>query len=230
VTAQVPPSSSIAEELAKDDIFQVYRQMEALTALYHVLQPRKPLPPMRRWAISPDYGRILYEEIHRTQAKTIIEMSTGASTLISAYALEQLGRGMVIALEEHQHFSQVSQDNIAFHELNDYAQVVHAPLSEITVSDETYWWYRTDALQNISEIDLISVDGPSQYNSDYNKVRFPAVPILIERLRVGGRVLVDDAYRSHEREMVADWLELYPNLRVIREDETEKGTVILEKM
>ncbi|MBC8099940.1 MAG: class I SAM-dependent methyltransferase, partial [Armatimonadetes bacterium] len=59
--------------------------------------------------------------------------------------------------------------------------------------------------------------------------RYPALPILFECLRVGALIVVDDADREDEQRMVARWLREYP-LRVVDRPETEKGTVVLEKI
>src|SRR5689334_13030025 len=63
----------------------LYRQIEALFALYHGIQFRAPLLGLRGWAASPDFLAIQIANIRQHKPKTILELGSGQSTLISAY-------------------------------------------------------------------------------------------------------------------------------------------------
>ena len=75
---------------------EMSRDLEALratVALYSTVQFRLPLPPMGGWAIGPDFACELVREIIRRRPRAILELGTGASTLVSGYALEMGGGG-----------------------------------------------------------------------------------------------------------------------------------------
>jgi hypothetical protein len=59
--------------------------------------------------------------------------------------------------------------------------------------------------------------------------RYPALPMFFERLSESAIVLVDDASRPDEQEMIKRWLKEYP---VFSHEflPHEKGTVILRRM
>lgn len=88
--------------------------------------------------------------------------------------------------------------------------VVHAPLVSITLNSRHFQWYSLDsALPSLaSPIDLLMIDGPPQHSSESETARFPAFPILNNRLSARAIVFVDDAARINEKAMIAEWLKM----------------------
>ena len=71
--------------------------------------------------------------------------------------------------------------------------------------DGTEWaWYAAAAWKDLDEIDLLFVDGPPANIA--KKARFPALPLLADRLSHRAIIVADDLVREGEREIVADWL------------------------
>ncbi len=207
-----------------------YRQIEALSALRGALSLRQPLPPMRGYAISPDFAVILLETIRDHQPRHILELGCGVSTLIGAYALEQYQiDGRITSLEHQPDFAQFTRDNLTKHSLSAFVQVIDAPLKPLLSLRR--WrgrWYYVPSIP-AAEVDLLVIDGPPQYKNPNRLARYPALPILFDRLATGALILVDDSDRWHERRAVKRWLRDYP-LTVVRTFDTEKGTVLLRKM
>ena len=58
------------------------------------------------------------------------------------------------------------------------------------------------------EIDLLLVDGPPGYGEGMERSRYPALPALEPRLAPGAMVVLDDASRPGEREIIERWTEL----------------------
>ena len=54
-------------------------------------------------------------------------------------------------------------------------------------------------------IDLLVVDGPPGLLRP--QARYPALPVLRERLSPGASILLDDTHRADEREIVRRWLD-----------------------
>lgn len=208
--------------------FHHYRQTEALFSLYAMLgNIRQPLPPLRLWAISPDFAALITGTILREKPKTVVELGSGSSTLISAYSLEKIGRGKVISFEHQEDFAKASEMSLVQHELSDFATVIHAPIKEILIDEVAWDWYTPDAMTTIEQIDLLIVDGPPETIS--KKARYPAVPMLFDKLSDGATILVDDYLRRDEHEMVNDWLQEY-DLEVVNTLANEKGVAILRKV
>jgi hypothetical protein len=91
--------------------------------------------------------------------------------------------------------------------LNDIVTVVDAPLKSFTLQNRNYDWYDipADALDELGAIDLLLVDGPPQKREDPVLARYPAFPLLRQRLSGKALIFVDDANRASESKMVELW-------------------------
>ncbi len=213
---------------------QTYQQLEALMSLYTQLDFDAPLPPMRYWAISPDFANILVQTVRAHRPQLVVEASTGVSTLLTAYVLKALGAGRVVSIEENATFAEQSRQQLSRHGVADVAEVIHAPLKPLQMqqatpeTDAVWQWYDTDALASLQSIDLLTIDGPSQFYNPQPMARYPALPVFYEYLNAGALILVDDADREHERNALTRWLGEY-DLEQVAQHETEKGTVVLRK-
>jgi hypothetical protein len=81
-----------------------------------------------------------------------------------------------------------------------------------------------DYLQDLPPIDMLIVDGPPKHTQKW--ARYPALPLLVERLGSKALILCDDADRRDERETVDRWLHEFPCLHQ-EHLETEKGALLL---
>ncbi|MEF7616856.1 class I SAM-dependent methyltransferase [Aquincola sp. MAHUQ-54] len=195
-----------------------FSQVQALLALERRLQLDMALPAMRGWAGSPDFLLHVAEQIHQRRPAVIVECSSGVSTIVAARCLQQLGAGHVWSLEHEEQYAQKTRDMLVRYGLSDWATVLHAPLQTTHTSTP---WYQEDVLPiNIGQIDMLVVDGPPAGLAPM--VRAPAFPRLRSRLAPNCIVLVDDADRPDETEMVRQWAATEPGL-VIERPTAEKG-------
>jgi hypothetical protein len=201
---------------------QNYKQIEALVMLSNQLDLRAALPPMRGWAISPDFAVMLLNTIQMYQPQYIVELGSGVSTLIAGYALEKQGSGRLISIDHTAAFSDLTRRNVERHGLSDYVEFVQAGLKPLTIRGEEWEWYAVDALAIKGSIGLLVVDGPPQINNPKRMARYPALPILFERLSKGAQILLDDADREDEQRTAERWLSEFP-LDVAEYVYTEKG-------
>jgi hypothetical protein len=81
------------------DNARTYRQAEALDAIDTLLRPSHPLPPLGGWALSADVSLFLIQHVLTTKPGTIVELGSGASTVLLALAIEQNASGRLITLE-----------------------------------------------------------------------------------------------------------------------------------
>lgn len=203
-----------------------YRQIEALSTLLPLIRPRHPLPAMRDWAVSPDFAALVVTLIEEHKPKLIVEASSGVSTLVAGYRLEQAGEGRVVSLEHDANHAAISAANVGRHGLSDRAEVVHAPLKEVALKGKTWLWYDTAALADRGPIDMVIVDGPPMDIQDL--ARYPALPVLWDRLSEDAILVLDDAARPGEQEIVNRWMQEFPGLE--REyHPCEKGAVVLRR-
>lgn len=206
-----------------------YFQLEALFSLFAQIQPTAPLPPLRKWAITPDFANVLVGQIQAQKPTLVVELGGGVSTLITAYALRGVGAGRVVAVDHEETFAQAAADHLLRHGLSDIAQVIHAPLADVYVEDACWFWYSTAPLRALQGIDLLVVDGPAQHDNPYPMVRYPALPVLLDHLNPGAYILLDDANRGDERAIIEAWIHNAP-VRLVREYDTLNGAVLLQKL
>ena len=107
---------------------QNYRQVEALFSLFSQIRPRAPLPPLRHFAISPDFANLLISLVREIRPRAIVELGSGTSTILNAYLLEAQGEGRVYALDHEEQYLRETGDQIQKHGLTDWVDLRHAPL------------------------------------------------------------------------------------------------------
>lgn len=183
--------------------FEVFRQSEALLGLYATLDIQQPLPHTRDRAASPDFLHLVASEIFRTRPTLIVEAGSGISTLIAAYCLKKIGGGKIVSLDHIEKYADFTRQAIASHGLEDFVELVYAPIKSHRLDGKEYPWYDDAQLEPIDRIDLLIVDGPPRNLA--TDARYPAVPLLIDRLHPGSVVLLDDGNRKGEKEIVARW-------------------------
>jgi predicted O-methyltransferase YrrM len=202
-----------------------YRQLESLFSIFSVIKPNHVLPPMRKWAISPDFATVIISLIHEQKPKVIVEASSGVSTLLSAYCLKQIGEGAVFSLEHHEKYTKISSNNVRKHGLEDIVNVIHAPIKEYMIGDKKWQWYDTEKIAD-KEIDMLIIDGPERLLQKMS--RYPAVPLLFKQLSKNAIIVLDDANRKEEEQIVKLWVQEFNSFEIERIS-NEKGAVILRR-
>lgn len=208
----------------KKECEQLFPQMQALLALEKKLNMPVALPPMRGWAGSPDFLLAVSNFVTERQPLCVMECSSGVSTLVVARTLQQLGNGRVYSLEHDPKYAEETRSLLGKYGLTDWAVVLDAPL---VVGDDGLKWYACDRiLTDLPIIDMLIVDGPPEMSSEL--ARYPALPRLIDRLDNKALIVLDDAGRDDEREIVKRWVcELTPSKHVYHD--YEKGMSVIER-
>lgn len=206
----------------------VFAQIEALLALQQELRLVHALPPTRGWAASPDFLRNLMVHALRDGPRSIVECSSGVSTLVLARCMQLLGKdGHVFSLEHDAEFAEKTRQLLRQHGLCDYATVYDAPLKEYHLPQWSGKWYSHDVLPADLDIDMLVIDGPPWFVAE--TPRYPALPFLHGALNSQALVFLDDAFRPEEKTCVQRWLEEFRDLKELREPVCEKGCVVLQR-
>lgn len=206
-----------------EETASLFTQTQALLALERKLGLAEALPPLRGWAGSPDFLLVVANEVHERKPLTTLECSSGASTVVIARCLQQIGQGHVFSLEHDPVFAEKTRRLLSKHELGDWATVLDAPLETRLTKTP---WYSDDALpSDLPPIDLLVIDGPPQAVA--HLARYPAVPRLMPRLSSAGVIIIDDANRDDEVETVKRWKAEFPQLRTF-DYHCEKGCIRIE--
>lgn len=203
-----------------------YRQIEALFSIFNLLALRHPLPPMRGWAVSPDFMKLVISSVFEHKPRLVVELGSGVSTLVVGYCLQKLNQGEVISVDHEESYTRITKNNVLNHSLQNVVQVIYAPLKNITIYDKTWLWYDLGFLTSLEQpIDLLIIDGPP---GDLQKLsRYPALPLLIDSLSDNALVLLDDSNREDEQEIVKLWKQNF-SLSKVEQIVTEKGAHVLQ--
>ncbi|WP_051393104.1 class I SAM-dependent methyltransferase [Glycomyces arizonensis] len=202
-----------------------YAQFEDLLALYRDIDPGQSLPRMRNWAAGPELLRFLYEEIMERRRTGVLECGSGTTTVVMAYAMRSLGSGKVTALEHNPHYAALTRHELSERGLTEWAEVADAELSDVVIDGQAWRWYDVEAIPS-GEIDMLLVDGPPGDTGP--QARYPALPLLADRLSESALVVLDDANRADERAIVQRWTEQFPQFESQRLRH-ERGTVALRR-
>lgn len=207
-----------------------FLQFESLLCIYSSLPNLKFLPATRGWAGSPDFLAKIIEIILKEKPRFILEASSGVSTIVIGLAMRLNNYGNVISLDHERFYTKITRENIKVNEIGGNSNVIHCPLRDYNIFEQTWKWYETDNLNLTERIDLLIIDGPPR--STQFLARYPAIPLLYEYFADRVLILLDDASRNDETITVQKWSSFLEenNFKVVitKFNNFEKGMVILE--
>ncbi len=208
---------------SKHHIEDSYKQLETLIPLIVDLNIKKRLPGTRDYAGSPDYLFEIKNIIKEKKPNLILEAGSGVSTLISAYTLKKYGGGRIISLDHDQKYAQQTQNELKAHGLEDYAEVIYAPLKNYGDLE----WYDYSLIKEGELIDLFTIDGPPEKRG--KTVRYPAIPLMFNKLNKDAIIILDDARRKNEQKTLQLWKAEYDCFEYTYID-NDKGLSIIKKI
>lgn len=187
------------------------RQIEAMFQLFARTDLRAAMPPSGGWAMDAENILILVDAVERMRPRLILELGGGTSSLWLGYALDRLGAGRVISIDQDDEYAEVTRANVRKHGLEHIVDVRVAPLVEGALPGHNAPWYDPDGFKEMSDIDVLVIDGPTKATGSLS--RYPALPVLADRLADPALIVLDDANRLDETEAVRRWIEETPGLR-----------------
>ena len=164
--------------------------------------------PWSSSAVSPATAAKLCNELSINGRRTVVEFGPGLSTLVMAAWAERARQEVtIVAFEEDESWIRVLSEQMV---VGDYARVrlVHAPLAP---PGQTYpfpverWYSALGEDLPEASIDLVVVDGPSAYQTEWMYDRYPALHFVREHLSSRCAVVLDDAERHGEVAIVRSW-------------------------
>jgi len=194
-----------------------YRQGEFYSQLLRLLDLEAPIPSTRSWAASPDVLLTLLHHAKQSNPKTILDLGSGMSTLVLA---KSAPAAKVISIDNSAEFAQKTREMLAVHGIVN-AEVRVAPLKTHASGVD---WYDVSQLADISDIDLLFVDGPPGSKND--RARHPALTECLSKLSPRAVVVIDDAGRDGEKDMAQEFAKALPN-HSLEFLSHEKGTAVL---
>jgi len=205
---------------------QLYQQIEACISIYSMLDLQRPLPPMRGWAASPDFLALLLGEIIDRKPGLVCELGSGTSTIITGYALQKQNKGKLVSIDHEQEYLEKTARQIQLHGLDDYIELIHAPLTDCEINGSHWKWYDLEQINLPEGIEILVIDGPP--GGIQPRSRYPALPLLMDHLAGDAVVFLDDAARPDEKAIVSDWLQAFPEF-CHESVNCEKGAAVLHR-
>lgn len=190
--------------------YQIPREIEAAQQLQRVYRPEGLIPLLGGWALTPTGTLDIVNAISAHEAATVVECGSGTSTLWFALALRESGSGHVYALEHDPVFAEKTRETIAEQGLSSFATVIDAPIVEHDTESGPVDWYEISGLSNVSEIDVLVIDGPPKA---LGHLRGSTLKLLSGRLKEQADIFADDVNRHTENTMINNWLDQFDPLR-----------------
>ena len=194
---------------------------EKLRLLARLELPEDALPNLGSWKADTALLHHIVDTIEARRPAQVVELGAGASSLVTARALQLHGGGRLTSFDQHADFVSATHDWLRDHGLD--ADMRHAPLAPAP-RDWPGLWYRLDQIPE--RIDLLVIDGPPWTNHPYVR---GAAEMLFDRIVPGGRVMLDDGARPGERIVAQRWRRRWPDFDFYIEVTGTKGTLIGER-
>lgn len=161
------------------------------------------------WSIDSFLGRWLVQLLLERRPKCIVELGSGSSTILIARTLTLLGENEVthIAVDHEEKYLGLTREVATLNGVADRVEFLHCPLVRYESLDKLWYDGLVERLAD-RKIDLLIIDGPPGPLQPLS--RYPAFPILAPLLAERCTVLLDDATRRDEQEIVRRWQSEFP--------------------
>lgn len=180
--------------------------------------PLDTLPNLGSWKADTALLALIVDHVEAARPRTVVELGTGASTLVTARALQLHGGGRLTSFDQHADFVVSTRQWLA-----DYG--LDADLHAVDMVESPGGWpgYWYDLKKLPERIDLLTVDGPPWTIHPFVR---GAAETLFDRIPVGGVVILDDGARPGERLIARRWRRDWPGFDFRLETTGTKGTLI----
>ena len=210
-----------------------FKQFGAYLQIQNLLQFELPLDFTLNRTNSTDYLLIVLKEflnlIKKKGTVTVLEAGSGVSTVVLGLALKRFSPESVLFSLVHDYdlFLKIQED-LKFYELEQIS-LLYAPFVSYEIDGNEWFWYDTTGLfkrleQKLDLLILNSFPETAQYVN-----RYPALPVLREKLSDDFVLVLEDSSRKGEEEAVYRWkreLQLFKS----REIDTEKRTLVIKSI
>ncbi|MFA6160258.1 MAG: class I SAM-dependent methyltransferase [Parcubacteria group bacterium] len=179
------------------------------------------------WPIEEEFAKYLVYKIITHRPVNIVELGSGTSSLIIIKTLEKLGYDYILtSFDSDEEFINNTKNLLISEDVFDEKKVklIFSPIKDLELNGNVYKWYDPNYFEfNFEKIDLLFVDGPV---GDFCKnSRYPALSVIKKYLKNGSMVILHDAKRLDEIEIVEMWKNENPEIKNFFKIETERGGV-----
>lgn len=183
----------------------IQRDVAALLSLHALLPVTGSMPAPGGWAATPETLLVLVSRILAApHIDTVVECGSGTSTAWLALALKKRGEGRLISLEHDQDYADTTRRKLEELGLDGWVEIRVNDLVLQPLEARSRLWFPAEALAGIGPVSLLFVDGPPAHLGA--EIRYPALPLLTDRLTPDAWVILDDIDRAEEQSILARWV------------------------
>jgi predicted O-methyltransferase YrrM len=193
-------------------------QAEKAALLDRVGLPRDALPHLGSWKADTYLLHRIVDEIESLEPQHVVELGSGATSLVIAKALSRFGGGRLHSYDQYEPFVAEMRHWLEGHSLS--AEFHHAPLTQ----RDPAWpglWYDLRGVPPV--IDLLVIDGPPWAVHPFAR---GIAERLFERISPNGVILLDDAARPGERIVARRWARKWKDFEFTFEGQGTKGLLV----
>jgi len=185
--------------------------------------------PTSSWSMRFANLHAILDMLDRVRPQTIVELGSGISTVCVASWLKSQGKGTILSFDHDNAWGELTMRCLRESGLDAFAKIVIAPLKPDRSLGYDVEWYDVDPhIAEISDVDVVIVDGPPAYSFEKRISRLPALDKLHKRLSPAAVIVLDDALRSGEGSVVDIWLKSFPEF-ALHHVGSLTGLAILER-
>jgi predicted O-methyltransferase YrrM len=174
------------------------------------------------WSLGEQAFEAIRADLVALSASHVVEFGSGISTARIAYELPGVS---LFSVDSDATYFEQTRALLTAHRLEGRVTLVARPLAWQWHGGAPYLGFARGELPDA--VDAVIIDGPPHWT---RRGREACLYAVFDRLRVGGRIYLDDHRRSAERRMVRNWLAAYPGaLRLVRTVAVDSEIAILEK-
>lgn len=193
-------------------------QAEKQALLARIALGADALPHLGSWKADTYLLHRIVDVIEAARPATVVELGSGATSLVIAQAVARHGSGQLHSYDQHAPFVAAMGDWLAEHGLQ--AAFHHAPLVQRDVRWPGLWYGLSDVP---GSIDLLVIDGPPWAVHPFAR---GMAERLFPLIAPGGTVLLDDAARPGERYVARRWKKDWPDFAWHYEGAGTKGLLV----
>lgn len=136
----------------------------------------------------------------------ILELGGGSSTVWIAESIKNSNfNGTLYSVDHDLHYLEKTTQMLKQRGLDEFVELIHAPLEDTNVFGKPARWYAASALSEVEQIGLLIIDGPP--GTTFTQARLPAFYELAPNLTDDAWILLDDCNRSDEKAVLEKWLD-----------------------
>lgn len=192
-----------------DDIYSMAILQPLLTNL--------PYLPFNGGALRPICIAYILNEIIINQRKSVLEFGSGLSTIMMARLISKNNlKTKIVTVEHNENWATLIEQYLENENLLQFVTIIRADLKEIGTSLGAVNWYNYNEISTTikdKKFDLIVVDGPIANSEKIKYSRFPAFVKLTNNFDEDFCLILDDANRTGEQEIIKSFISTNTNLK-----------------